>query len=977
MPSSRATLNPARWMRALRRTAPVLAPSLGLALAWATAQAATATNEPLARLETGMHTAVIMRVATDSAGRWAVTASQDRTARVWDAATGRLAAVLRPPQDDDNEGKLFAAAMSPDGEVVAVAGRTQIGSTSGHTIYLFDRAGARMQRRIQNLPEPVYHLSYSPDGRWLAASMQGKGGVRVFDAASSAERGRDTSPADNTYSVQFSSDSRRLVSTSYDGQIRLHAVDPQGALQPVRAAPLAGGKRPYAARFSPDGRHIAVGFDDSPVVQVLDAQTLAEVARPATTGVTSGNLSRVAWSADGRSLLAGGTWVSGGGNAVRRWTVDDWSRFQDTVVSRNTVADLASLPGAAGGRWLFGAYDPSWGVLDASAASARVQRRQDPAIRDFREQLERLQVSHDGRRVRFGAPRGGEAMQSFDVASRTLEADATPLPAARTAAPGLAFSDWRGETEPKLNGDRLVLDRHEPARSLAIAPDGRRFVVGSEWNLRVFDGPGKARWRRPVAGTVWAVNVSGDGRFIVAAFSDGTIRWHRLDDGREILALYPHADGRQWVAWTPEGYFDASPGAEDLVGYHLNRGADREGEFVDARQLWETFYQPGLVARRLDADGDKLLREQVQRRGDVRTLLTAGNVPELVLESAATAQTDGSYMLAVRVLRGGQGAGKLVLRVDDGAELAGRWITPALTPGSVARMPVDLADGRRKLSVELVDARGVASRAVTVDVTVKRPDTAGEGTLHVLAVGVANYRHVTPKLRFAADDARALASRLTKNGGARFNGRVVTRTLTEDQATVSKIGSTLAEMAAKARPEDTFVLFMAGHGTMVGEEYYFLPWDLDNSEDAAVRKQGLSQQQLRGWLSQLPMKSLLLIDTCRAGNAAQLAAGAAEQEGAVSTLSRLSQRSVIVASSSDNVALEGYNGHGVFSWVVLDALDRADYDENGTVDVTDIATHARRLVPSITEKVFKTPQKPTQNTPGEPFALAMPLLKGK
>jgi uncharacterized caspase-like protein len=173
------------------------------------------------------------------------------------------------------------------------------------------------------------------------------------------------------------------------------------------------------------------------------------------------------------------------------------------------------------------------------------------------------------------------------------------------------------------------------------------------------------------------------------------------------------------------------------------------------------------------------------------------------------------------------------------------------------------------------------------------------------------------------------------------------------------------------------VLFMAGHGTMVGDQYYFLPWELDNSEDAAVRKQALSQQQLRDWMSKLPVKSLLLLDTCRAGNATALAAGAAAEEGAVSTLSRLSQRSVIVASSSNNVALEGYKGHGVFSWVVLDALDRADYDDNGTVDVTDIATHARKFVPSITQEVFKQPQKPTQNTPGEPFALAMPLLKGR
>jgi WD40 repeat protein len=939
----------------------------------AAAQGAPATQEPLARLETGMHTAVIMRVATDSAGRWAVTASQDRTARVWDLASGRPAGVLRPPQDDDNEGKLFAAAMSPDGQLVAVAGRTQLGSSAGHTVYLFDRASARLLRRIQGLPDPILHLGYSPDGRWLAASMQGKGGLRVYDAVNGAERGRDTSLADNAYSVHFSGDSRRLVSSSYDGQVRVHAVDDQGALRQIAAARPAGGARPYAARFSPDGQRIAVGFDDSPVVQVLDAQTLAEVARPITTGVAAGNLSRVAWSADGRSLLAGGTWVAGGGTALRRWAVDDWSRFQDSVASRNTVVDLVGLPAEAGGGWLFGASDPRWGVLDASG---RLLRQRDAAIVDFRDQLDRLQVSTDGRRVRFGI-RGSPEMRSFDVPSRTLETDDTPLPAARTQAPGLAFSGWRNEAEPQLNGQPLVLDRHETSRSLAVAPDDRRFIVGSEWNLRRFDGPGKARWRRPVPGTVWAVNVSGDGRFAVAAFSDGTIRWQRLDDGREILALYPHADGRQWVAWTPEGYFDASPGAEDLIGYHLNHSADREGEFVDARQLWETFYQPGLIARRLDADGDKLLREQVQRRGDVRSLLTAGSVPELVLESPASAQTDGSYLLAVRVLRGGQGSGKLVLRVDDGAELAGRWNTPALTPGSVLRMPVDLADGRRKLSVELVDARGVASKAVTVDVTVKRPDSAGDGTLHVLAVGVAKYPHVAPQLKFAADDARAVASRLAKNGGARFNGRVVTRTLTEGEATVATIGRTLAEMAAKARPDDTFVVFMAGHGTMVDEQYYFLPWELDNVNDGAVRKQALGQQQLRAWLSLLPMKSLLLLDTCRAGNALQLAAGAAAEEGAVSTLSRLSQRSVIVASSSNNVALEGYNGHGVFSWVVLDALDRADYDDNGSVDVADIATHARKHVPAITERVFKYRQKPTQNTPGDPFAVAVPLEKGK
>jgi WD domain, G-beta repeat len=89
--------------------------------------AAEPTTRPLPRLATGMHTAGIERIATDAAGRWAVTASADKTARVWEVASGRQLAVLRPPQDVGNEGKFFAVALSPDGAVVAVGGYTAVG----------------------------------------------------------------------------------------------------------------------------------------------------------------------------------------------------------------------------------------------------------------------------------------------------------------------------------------------------------------------------------------------------------------------------------------------------------------------------------------------------------------------------------------------------------------------------------------------------------------------------------------------------------------------------------------------------------------------------------------------------------------------------------------------------------------------------------------------------------------------------------
>ena len=68
--------------------------------------AAEPTTRPLPRLETGMHIDAINRIATDVAGRWTVTASDDKTARVWEVASGRQLAVLRPPQDIGDEGQL-------------------------------------------------------------------------------------------------------------------------------------------------------------------------------------------------------------------------------------------------------------------------------------------------------------------------------------------------------------------------------------------------------------------------------------------------------------------------------------------------------------------------------------------------------------------------------------------------------------------------------------------------------------------------------------------------------------------------------------------------------------------------------------------------------------------------------------------------------------------------------------------------------
>ena len=951
------------------------------------AQAGEPTTQPLLRLETGMHMAPNIQIATDAAGRWAVTASHDKTARIWNVASGEPVGVLRVPQDAGDEGKLYAVAMSPDGEKVAVGGWTGGDWDQQASIYLFDRATQRLLRRISGLPNVIHKLAYSPDGRWLAAGLGGNSGVLVFDPTSSQEIGRDSDYGSEVHSVEFSpsvnTTGLRLLSTSIDGKMRIHAVE-AGRLTRLKEMHLGGGKLPGSARFSPDGRWIAVGFHDSHAVQVLDAQTLNEQVRLGVPGMASDNLAAVAWSADGRSLVAAGRWVDmNDKRPMGRWSVGNWSRLGDVPLSGDTVMDLVALPKAAGGGWLFASQDPVWGVVNAQG---QVVRRREGRLADFRAQHVELHLSADGRQLRFGYEMWGKAPYGFDTSRRELTPETAStgavLNGARIEAQGLAVTDWVNSTAPTLNGKPIKLDRQEISRSLAITPDGQRFALGADWRLRFFDRTGKKLWQQSAPGPVWAINISADVRWVVAAYGDGTIRWHRIEDGKEVLAFFPHADRKRWVLWTPEGYYDASPDAEDLIGYHLNHGKDQAGEFVNASQLRETFYQPNLISQRLGPQGDELMQQAVAKRGDVRELLRAGTMPVLVLESAAVIDRLDGYRPVLRIQNAGQGAGRLILRID-GSELDGRRVGSALSPGRRVELdPLPLTSDARKVTVELVDDRGIASKPIEIPVKVADNTRAAaareEATLHVLAVGVTEYHDADLRLKYAARDAEAIADRFRQRGGALFKQRVKVTALTDARATVANIEATLKAMAAKARPNDTFVLYMAGHGTMLADsgEYHFLPHELVYENDQSISRQAVSQSRLRTWMSWLPVRSLLLLDTCRAGNVVQLASRAGEEKGAFASLIRLSNRAVIVASSSDKMALEGYKDHGVFSWVVLDALDNADYDNNGQVDVTDIATHVRRLVPEITEKTFKYRQVPMQDTPGDPFAVAQPVGRG-
>jgi hypothetical protein len=518
-------------------------------------------DRPVLVVDPGRHTAPIKRASVDAAGRFAVTGSDDKTVRVWSLADGALLRTIRVPAGPGNVGKIFAVAISPDGALIAAGGWTA--DRPPAFIHLFDRASGATVKRIGGLPNVVHHLAFSPDGRYLAATLGGANGVRLYDRERNwAETARDADYGSRSTGAAFSRDGR-LATSSLDGKVRLYDV----ALRRQAVWNSGDGQRPFGVAFSPDGQRLAVGFDDSTRVALLDGRSLAPLAEPDRSGIDEGNISEVAWSVDGKTLLAGGTYVNGAGYPVVAWADGGRGKRRMIAAGQNTLMSLAPL---ADGGLLAAAADPYLARLSAEGTAVWTQR---PPKADFRGQERSMALSADGLRVDFGYQAWGKEPARFDLSNLSLSlapaADGGAVPPNHDALP---ITDWINEYHPKLAGKPLPLDDFERSRSLAVQPGARRFVLGTEWWLRAFAADGAPLWRRPVPGIVRAVNVSGDGRLAVAAYADGTIRWHRMEDGRELLAFMPLVNQKDWVAWTPEGFYASTPGARSVLRWHVNDG---------------------------------------------------------------------------------------------------------------------------------------------------------------------------------------------------------------------------------------------------------------------------------------------------------------------------------------------------------------------------------------------------------------------
>lgn len=166
-------------------------------------------------------------------------------------------------------------------------------------------------------------------------------------------------------------------------------------------------------------------------------------------------------------------------------------------------------------------------------------------------------------------------------------------------------------------------------------------------------------------------------------------------------------------------------------------------------------------------------------------------------------------------------------------------------------------------------------------------------------------------------------------------GVSVPKVLTESQASLQGIDDAFTEMIKGIRPENTLVIFLAGHGEApIGTGYTFLPWDFEPGGE------GLNEARLRTMLDRSPIQTLLLLDTCAAGGATDLIA-------AYDRLAVMVKRVMIGASRRGQWAKEGYKGHGVFSAALLNVMAAKSEDGEDNLGAHALKVYVDREVNKI------------------------------
>lgn len=949
-------------------------PWLGAVLLWmatSTAFAQAPANEPQLRVEAGMHTAVVRHVGVSADGKRMVSASYDKTIRVWSIPDGKLENVFRVPIGEGFEGSIFATALSPDGKIIAVGGWLK-----QKFVYLIDATTGEIIRSLGPNAEVTMNLAFSPDGSKVVATFGRIYGMRMFDVATAALLAEDTNYTDDTNGIAFA-ENGAFATGSYDGLLRLYGQD--GSLISQINAP--GGKKVFSVSFAAGGDRIAIGYTDVPKVDIFSASSYEWLPPPDLTGMDKGDLTAVSWSRDGNTLYAGGAFRDQTGwYRVVRWR--DQGRGERAFIynSADTVLDLQ--PYGANGIVAVGAL-PQMAVLDNEIPITELFT---PIAGMGRSDKGALSVNDDGTQVRFSLDVGGKRPVLFDTTTlelKDMDGIVDVLNAPDTTS--LKLENWNGGRETTADGKRLVADPHETSFSIAVAPDKQTVALGTAWYIRRYqmipDKPeAEFLWRTAVPGVAWGINLAQGGKVIVAAVGDGTIRWFRAEDGKELLALFVLNKDKRWILWTPTGYYAASPGGEDLMGWNVNRSDTMSPDFFAASRLRATYYRPDVVQQVLKTLDTTIAvttanveagREDEQAQGELTRAIPLA-VVELAMDSNEIKTATTPVQISYRVR---SPSGEPIEGIDiliNGRPLEGR--SAVAIPDENEVTTIDVPIPAQDVEIGLI-ARTKAGASEVKIVRVKWDGAAAQllkPKLYGVVVGISKYNDPDLGLKYAAKDAKDFAEALRRQEGGIY-GKVDIRLLTDEKATRDDIVEALEWLEGEVTARDVGVVFMAGHGVTDNKQrFFYLP--VDASLDK-LRSSAVSRDDLLATMGGLAGKAMMFIDACYSASSfkgEKTRGASADITQVVNELSS-AENGVIMFASSTGRQLSIENDawqNGAFTKALVEGFaGNADIIKDGKLTIAELDLWLSDRVKQLTDKRQTPVVRKPDTIPDFPIAL--------
>jgi eukaryotic-like serine/threonine-protein kinase len=497
---------------------------------------------------TGQSPSDMPRVPVPGGGRQFGHEQAEGSAELWQWADGKMIGSMR------HDNAVLTVAFSPDGKRIATG-------SIDRTARLWEAGTGKPLCNPIKHGGPVTATAFSPDGRLLlTASFAGPEGViRLWELATGGELGQFRRPGLPVLAATFSPDGCAILAGCGDPA----AHKGEAVFWDVATGQMIGDPIPHpepvqAVAYSPDGLRVLTACTDR-VARLWEANI-----RPAAQPLARYE-DALAFSADGRQVLR-----NGGDRQPRICAAADGAPTGPRLGPEKQTRDvyLSGDGRFAFSLWLGPDQHPLAGPLHMGRLWDTATGQALGSELKLANEIAAVAISPDGRRVLTSHVHPhvpGSYAQLWDVASG--KAIGKPLchngairalafsPDGRTAI--VASDDHTARLCDGATGEPIgeVLTHNGPVRAVAFSSDGGTVVTGSDdytarlWEAATGKPVGEAL---PMRGEIRAVAFSPNGRFVVTGSDGGTARLWETATRKPVGLLLEHDGPVSSVAFSPD-----------------------------------------------------------------------------------------------------------------------------------------------------------------------------------------------------------------------------------------------------------------------------------------------------------------------------------------------------------------------------------------------------------------------------------------